>query len=141
MNDELQFSNEALRDRQDEVERLNRFMTAVLGSMNSGLAVVDADMLVLAWNSRAEELWGVRADEAVGEHLMNLDIGLPVEQLRQPIRARLSSAEAEPDEILLDAVNRRGRQLRVRVTLTHIRDHGDGGPAAMIVMDAVGAAE
>jgi two-component system CheB/CheR fusion protein len=141
MNDELQFSNEALRDRQDEVERLNQFMGAVLGSMNSGVAVVDADMQILAWNSRAEDLWGVRTDEAVGEHLMNLDIGLPVERLHQPIRAQLSDHTAEPAELLVDAVNRRGRALQVRVTLTHIRDHGETTPAAMIAMDVVGQAD
>jgi two-component system, chemotaxis family, CheB/CheR fusion protein len=139
MNDELQFSNEALRDRQDEVERLNRFMAAVLGSMNSGVAVVDTDMQILAWNSRAEDLWGVRTDEAVGEHLMNLDIGLPVEQLHQPIRTRLVDGSAEPAAVMLDAVNRRGKALRVQVTLTHIRDHGDSAPAAMLVMDVVEA--
>lgn len=140
MNDELQFSNEALRDRQDEVERLNRFMTAVLGSMNSGVAVVDADMQILAWNSRAEELWGVRTDEAVGEHLMNLDIGLPLEQLRQPIRTQFADGSAEPSVLVLDAVNRRGRALQVHVTLTHIRDHGAAAPAAMLVMDVVDGA-
>jgi two-component system CheB/CheR fusion protein len=141
MNDELQFSNEALRDRQDEVERLNRFMGAVLGSMNSGVVVVDGDMQILAWNSRAEDLWGVRTDEAVGEHLMNLDIGLPVEQLRGPIRRQLAASDGDPAELLVDAVNRRGRALQVRVTLTHIRDHGVSAPAAMLVMDVVDPAD
>jgi two-component system CheB/CheR fusion protein len=141
MNDELQFSNEALPDRQDEVERLNRFMTAVLGSMNAGVAVVDGDMQILAWNSRAEELWGVRTEEALGEHLMNLDIGLPVEQLRQPIRTQLAEPELDPTVVVLDCVNRRGKALRVQVTLTHIRDHGGSAPAAMVVMDVLDQGE
>ncbi len=137
MNDELQFSNDALRDRQDEVERLNRFMAAVLGSMNSGVAVVDSDMQILAWNTRAEDLWGVRTDEAVGEHLMNLDIGLPVEQLRQPLRSQLATPDGDPSMQVLEAVNRRGKSLQVQVTLTHIRDHGEAAPAAMLVMDVL----
>ena len=137
MNDELQFSNTALRDRQDEIERLNQFMTSVLGSMNSGIVVVGADLQIRAWNTRAEQLWGVRMDEALGQHLMNLDIGLPVEQIRQPLRAHLAEDELEPSMILLDAVNRRGRQIRVRVTLTRIHDNGDARAAAMLVMDVV----
>ena len=135
MNDELQFSNDALRDRQDEVDRLNRFMSAVLGSMNSGLAVVDSELVVLAWNSKAEDLWGVRTDEALGAHLLNLDIGLPTAELRQPLRTILADSEAAPEVVLLDAVNRRGRATRVRVTVTHIRDHGEIPPAAMLVME------
>jgi two-component system CheB/CheR fusion protein len=136
MNDELQFSNEALRDRQEEVDRLNRFMTSVLSSMNAGVAVVDADMRILAWNTRAEDLWGVRGDEAMGEHLMNLDIGLPVEQLRQPLRAQLTDDEMSPQTSLIDAVNRRGRQVKLRVTITRIVDH-EPPTSAMLVMEVV----
>jgi two-component system CheB/CheR fusion protein len=137
MNDELQFTNEALRDRQDEVDRLNDFMTSVLGSMNSGVAVVDGDMKVLAWNARAEDLWGVRADEALGEHLLNLDIGLPLDTLRQSIKAQLADDPPEPASATLTAVNRRGRTVEVRVTLTHLLDQRTTEPAAMLVMDVV----
>jgi two-component system, chemotaxis family, CheB/CheR fusion protein len=137
MNDELQFSNEALRDRQDELDRLNDFMSSVLGSMNSGVAVVDSDMRVLAWNARAEDLWGVRADEAVGSHLLNLDIGLPLDALRNPIRAQLSEEPPEPSTSLLSAVNRRGRPVEIRVTLTHLSEADSSAPAAMLVMEVV----
>jgi two-component system CheB/CheR fusion protein len=135
MNDELHYSNQALRERQDEVDRLNRFTTSVLGSMSSGVVVVDSEMTVLAWNTMAEDLWGIRTDEAVGAHLMNLDFGLPVEQLRQPIRAQLNEDGSEPRSVTLDAVNRRGRAVQVRVTLTSIHDHGFPTPAAVIVME------
>jgi two-component system CheB/CheR fusion protein len=137
MNDELQATNDSLGDRQLEVDRLNGFLGSVLGSMNSGVAVVDGDMTVLAWNNRAEDLWGVRRDEAVGEHLMNLDIGLPVEQLRQPLRAMLVDVDSVAGEVELEAVNRRGRPVRVSVTLTRIRDEALTAPAAMLVMVVV----
>jgi two-component system CheB/CheR fusion protein len=135
MNDELHYSNQALRERQDEVDRLNQFMTSVLGSLSAGVVVVDSDMTVLAWNSMAEDLWGIRTDEALGAHLMNLDIGLPVEQLRQPIRTQLSDGATGPHTVTLDAVNRRGRTLQVRITLTSLHDHGFPSSAAVIVME------
>jgi two-component system, chemotaxis family, CheB/CheR fusion protein len=135
MNDELHFTNEALRERQDEVDRLNQFSTAVMGSLSSGVVVVDSTMTVLAWNSVAEELWGIRSDEAVGAHLMNLDIGLPVEQLRQPVRAQLGAQDAEPQFLVLEAVNRRGRTVTIRVTVSSIHDHGGPNPAAVIGME------
>jgi two-component system CheB/CheR fusion protein len=141
MNDELQFSNEALRDRQEDIDRLNDFMTSVLGSMNSGVAVVDSDVRVLAWNTRAADLWGVRSDEAIGQHLLNLDIGLPLQSLRSTIRAQLGDDPPEPSTTTLDAVNRRGRALQVRVTITHLVDQRTTTPAAMLVMDVVDGAE
>jgi two-component system CheB/CheR fusion protein len=101
------------------------------------VVVVDSDMRIRAWNSRADALWGVRPEEAVGEHLMNLDIGLPVEKLRQPLRLHLSDSEKDPSTVVLDAVNRRGRSLQVRVTVTHVQDDGESRPAAMLVMDVV----
>jgi two-component system, chemotaxis family, CheB/CheR fusion protein len=135
MNDELQGSNSALRDHQEEVDRLNRFMGSVLGSMSSGVAVVDAELRVMAWNARAEDLWGLRNEEVVGEHLMNLDIGLPVERLRQVLRSQLTDAAAEPESVELEAVNRRGRRIDLRVTVTHVPRDGASPAAAMLVMD------
>jgi two-component system CheB/CheR fusion protein len=136
MNDELQFSNEALRDRQDELDRLNDFMSSVLGSMNSGVTVVDSNLKILAWNARAEDLWGVRADEAVGTPLLDLDIGLPLATFRQAIREQLGSEPPEPSSTTVKAVNRRGRAIEVKVTLTHL-DRQISSPAAMLVMDVL----
>jgi two-component system CheB/CheR fusion protein len=82
----------------------------------------------------------VRADEAVGAHLMNLDIGLPLDDLRQPLRDQLSGPGAsEPSALTLAAVNRRGRAINVRVTLTHLVDSRTTTTAAMMVMDELDA--
>jgi len=140
MNDELQLSNHALRDRQDAVERLRRFVAA-LGSTSPGVIVVDGDLQILMWNGRAEDLWGVRPNEAVGKHLINLDVGLPVEMLQQPIRAQLAAGDPDPGELVLDAVDRHGRTVQVRVTFTCIRDLGDMARATVLVMEVVGRPE
>lgn len=137
MNDELQFSNEALRERQDDLDGLNAFMTSVLGSMNLGVAVVDSDVRVLVWNARAADLWGVRSDEAVGANLLSLDIGLPLEPLRQEIRNQLTDEHPERVSVVLDAISRRGRPLQVRVTLSHILNQHEPSRAALLVMDVV----
>jgi two-component system CheB/CheR fusion protein len=137
MNDELNASNQALREHQDEVDRLNAFMVSVLESMDSGVAVVNADLQIMAWNARAADMWGVRTDEAVGDHLFNLDIGLPLEPVRQALRHTLADSGAEPEVTELEAVNRRGRKVRVRVTLTPIRGREGSNPAAMLMMDVL----
>jgi two-component system, chemotaxis family, CheB/CheR fusion protein len=137
MNDELNSSNQALREHQDEVSRLNGFMVSILESMDSGVAVIDRDLRVLAWNHRAEDLWGVRTDEAVGEHLFNLDIGLPLEGLRTAVRDQLGDSSSTPAVSVVDAVNRRGRLLQVRVTLTPVQGRPDVDAAVMLMMDVV----
>ena len=125
MNDELQSSNEELRVRTSEVGSLNRFMEAIFTSLRAGIAVVDRDLRVQVWNSRAEDLWGIRRDETVGQHLLNLDIGLPVDRLRPTVR-RLLSGSTDDDHlrVQLDAVNRRGKPIVIGVTASRLVTDG-----------------
>jgi two-component system CheB/CheR fusion protein len=133
MNDELQSSNEELRDRTAQVSDLNNFLESVLTAMQAGVAVVDTDLRVQVWNSCAEELWGMRQEEAVDQHLLNLDIGLPVEQLKPLLRQVLVEDGEAPVNVDLDAVNRRGRQVRVSVSVSPLRRAAQAS-GALIVM-------
>jgi len=74
---------------------------------------------VNAWNHKAEDLWGLRADEVTGQSFLNLDIGLPVEKLKTSIRSCLMEQDAF-EEAILDAVNRRGKPFKCRVTCSPI---------------------
>jgi two-component system CheB/CheR fusion protein len=88
--------------------------------MPEGVVVLDNELRVLAWNHRAEDLWGLRSDEVRGKHFLNLDIGLPVLELTQPIRACL--ADSANQERTVNAMNRRGKSLAVRVTCSRLQD-------------------
>lgn len=114
-NEELETMNEELRRRTDEVTQVNTFLESILTSMHVGVVVVDRDLHIRVWNLRAEDLWGLRTDEVNGQHFLNLDIGLRVEQLKQPIRACLAG-ESECTEMMLEATNRRGKAIHCKVT-------------------------
>jgi two-component system CheB/CheR fusion protein len=93
------------------------------------------------WNRRAEDLWGLRADEVIGQHFLNLDIGLPFEQLR-PLLRRALGVDATSGEVAIEAVNRRGRTVLVRVACTPLGS-SNGTPAgdgAIVVMETAGSA-
>jgi two-component system CheB/CheR fusion protein len=55
-NDELQAINDELRDRTSELDQANRFLETILTGLRAGVTVLDADMRVLVWNRRAEDL-------------------------------------------------------------------------------------
>ena len=116
-NEELQTVNEELRTRSEELNHLNAFFESVMASLSTGAVVVNHNLDVLMWNHRAEDLWGLRADEVQGKSLLNLDIGLPVAELRALVRPCLSG-EADRQTVVLDAVNRRGKPIKCRVTCT-----------------------
>lgn len=135
-NEELQTINDELRQRSDELNEVNAFLESILTSLRGGVVVLDRDLGILIWNHQSENLWGLRSDEVRGKHLLNLDIGLPVEQLKVPIRAILSG-EAESSETIVDATNRRGRKISCRVTVTPLlhTEPEQGIRGTILVMD------
>lgn len=133
-NDELQTINDTLRERSAELDQVNEFLESILTSLRAGVVVLDLQMRVLAWNRGAEELWGVRRDEAEGEHLLNLDIGLPVADLRPVVRSALTDP-VFIDEVKMTAVNRREREVVIRVVCSSLRGNGGEPGGAILVME------
>jgi two-component system, chemotaxis family, CheB/CheR fusion protein len=115
-NEQLQTINDELRVRSGEIEELNEALASILAAQPGGVVVIDRDQRVTRWNHRATELWGLRQDEVPGQHFLNLDIGLPTEDLRAGIRAVLAG-ERDQDRVTLAATNRRGKDFRCRVTM------------------------
>jgi two-component system CheB/CheR fusion protein len=115
-NEELETINDELRQRSLELNEVNAFLETILSTMGVAVVVVDRDQRVQIWNRESVDLWGVRTDEAQGQNLFGLDIGLPLDTVRGPLRRVLAGMDERAD-VELDALNRRGRTLRVSVTL------------------------
>ena len=80
-NEELQTINDELGQRTTELNQLNAFLESIWAGLDGAVTVLDADLRVLVWNHGSEDLWGVRQEEVQGQHFLNLDIGLPIDQL------------------------------------------------------------
>jgi two-component system CheB/CheR fusion protein len=144
-NEELETINDELRDRTADLNQVNDFLEAILTSLGIGVAVVDRQQRVQVWNHRAEDLWGVRQDEAVEHHLLSLDIGLPIERLAGPLRTVLGGS-SEREQAVLEAVNRRGRTIECTTTILPLvsSNSSDGNPvrgAIVLMEDAPGVDE
>ena len=133
-NEELQTVNEELRQRTEELNQSNAFLQSVLGSLRAAAIVVDRDLNVLVWNHRAEDLWGLRSEEVEGKSVLNLDIGLPVGELRAPMRACMQDG-ADYREMVLDAINRRGKPIRCRVICTPLLSMGKRRDGVIMMME------
>ena len=131
-NDELQSINDQLRISTSRLDEANSFLEAVLTSLRAGVAVVDRDLRVRIWNRRAADLWGPRSDEVVGQHFLNLDIGLPFEKLRPLLRGALGPG-GQSGDVAVDAVNRRGKPVRVWVACNPLG--GTDPDGAIITME------
>jgi len=116
-NEELETVNTELRQRTEELNRTNLFLESILASLRVAVIVLDRKLNVERWNKKAEDLWGLRADEVRGHNMLNLDIGLPVEKLKSPLRSCLSEQPRFQD-LVLDAIDRRGRRILCIVACT-----------------------
>jgi two-component system CheB/CheR fusion protein len=133
-NEELETINDELQQRTDELNGVNAFLEAVLASLAAAVVVVDRDLRITAWNDAARELWGLHSAEVHGQHLLNLDIGLPVDKLRTPIRAVLAGDDGKV--LALDAVNRRGKAIRVSTSFAPLTSNGGTVRGAIVMMEA-----
>ena len=132
-NEELETMNEELRRRSLELNDVNGFFESVLLSVRMAVIVTDQQLRVVVWNREAEDLWGLRADEVQGQHLLNLDIGFPVDRLRDPIRACLSGGSRR-ETLTAPAMNRRGRSIEAQVICTPLARE-DGIQGIVILME------
>jgi two-component system, chemotaxis family, CheB/CheR fusion protein len=132
-NEELQTINDEVRERNEQVMELNSFLESILTSLRGAVVMLDRDLQIHKWNHRAEDMWGLRAEEVLRRNFLNLDIGLPVDQLKTPVKACLAQ-EAEFLELELDGTNRRGKRIRVKVTCTQLSSATDGEPAGVILV-------
>jgi len=134
-NTELQTINTELQDRSLQLDRVNAFMELIMANLQLGVAVLDKDLRVQLWNRRAVDLWGLRAEEALGQPLLGLDIGLPLAELASPLKKCLNGSDGF-QEMTLPATNRRGKSFTCRVQCTAIGGL-DGARSVILLMEAV----
>jgi two-component system CheB/CheR fusion protein len=83
--------------------------------------VLTQDLGVQIWSPGAEEMWGLRADEAVGKSLLALDIGLPSDVIAPRLRGLLNRPGNGTSAVDLAAVNRRGKTVDLHIAASPLR--------------------
>ena len=111
--------NHELRSGSGELSRLNSYLGSILASISAGVVVLDKELGVQVWNDQAEEMWGLRSSEVRTKHFFNLDIGLPLDTLKAPIRACFNVGQKQ-EPLVIEATNRRGKAFRCKVTFAPI---------------------
>ncbi|MHB1135150.1 MAG: CheR family methyltransferase, partial [Chloroflexota bacterium] len=136
-NQELETINDELQQRTNALNRTNAYSVGVLASLGIGVAVLDRELRVQLWNRQSNDLWGLREDEVRDQHFFDLDIGLPVAELREPLLACLVGQDGRVD-MVVDAIDRRGRALRCRVRCGALLDASRQTEGIILLMDTGG---
>jgi two-component system CheB/CheR fusion protein len=136
-NEELETINDELRQRTLELNEVNTFLETILTSMGVGVAVLDRSLAVQVWNAHSSELWGLRSDEAEGQNLLSLDVGLPVEKLSGALRDVLNNGESRV-ELRVEATNRRGHPIDCRIVALPLSVDGQDVSGTILLMEELG---
>lgn len=145
-NEELETMNEELASTNDELEAANSmlgtvsktvnqdktFLESVLASTSSAIIALDGALNVKLWNYRAQDLWGLRAEEVLGCKLTTLDIGLPPKEIADHISSCIA-AGLNSDKFTIDAVNRKGKKIVIDVKITAVKQ-GTSDPVSAFVL-------
>jgi two-component system CheB/CheR fusion protein len=132
-NSELEAINTELQQRSVQLDQLNGFLQQIMANLQMGVAVLDKELRIQLWNRRAEDLWGIRSEEAIGQSLLTLDIGLPMGELAQPLRERARGQDGRLD-VRIGATNRKGRHFTCRVQASVMSGTGMG-PGVIVLME------
>jgi two-component system CheB/CheR fusion protein len=139
-NEELETTNEELRIRTGELNYANTLMESMLASLGVAVAIVDHDLRIQMWNDRAKEMWGVDSADVRGQHVLDLDIGLPVERLRDPLRKCLAGKRKSETTLQIAARDRRGKDILCSVRCAPLRGPDGTIEGAIVLMEALAAA-
>ena len=101
--------------------------------------MLDADQKVRSWNRWSENAWGLREEETVGRKFIDLDIGLPSDELEPAVQSVIAGGEAVDREV--NAVERRGRSVRCRVRVSPLLYEDRTSHGAVLFIEEIGEAE
>ena len=134
-NEELETINDELRQRTLELNEVNAFLETILVEHGVAVIVVDREQRVQIWNGQSTEDSGAcaptrrRASTCSGS-----TSACPLDGVRRRCCDVLAGREGRA-ELVLDARNRRGRDIRCRVTLVPLVAGGEAVTGAIVLME------
>jgi two-component system CheB/CheR fusion protein len=131
-NEEMESINEELRIQAEQSSSYRLYLESVLRSMNGGIIVLDQKHSIQSWNRWSENSWGLRAEEIIGTSFEALDIGLPVHLLREAMTS-VQTGQEEQREQMIEGLDRRGRRILCRVTISSLLDETGAGHGLVLV--------
>ncbi|MEM7769083.1 MAG: CheR family methyltransferase [Cyanobacteria bacterium P01_A01_bin.37] len=115
-NQELQSINQELQQCTLDLHQANGFLSSMLPNFRAGVMVLNSQCKILRWNPEAENLWGLSGKRVQDKSFFELDLGLPVNELRDPVYQCLKGS-IDQYELVLNATLPQGRSIQCRIQL------------------------
>ncbi len=131
--EQLELSAQMLRQQNIEIEERRRYMEIVLKNVSAGVITLDAKGVVTTFNTSAEEMLGLKADEILNQSYKKL-LPRPQLTLASEIMDRLDSAHDRALEIPL-RLNISGRPRSFLAYINALKDEAGRNIGIVMVID------
>jgi PAS domain S-box-containing protein len=108
---------EAEEQRRDEAKF---FLAAIVESSRDSIVTVDFDGVITTWNKAAEQLYGYRADEAIGRELVQLTLPQDLSEVLGNIEKVKHSQKVEVFDSV--RINKGGHEMHLEVSMSPVKD-------------------
>jgi PAS domain S-box-containing protein len=99
------------------------FLAAIVESSRDSIVTVDFDGVITTWNKAAEQLYGYRAGEAIGQQLVQLTFPRNLSEVLRNIENVKQSQKVEVFDSV--RINKGGHEMHLEVSMSPVKDeHG-----------------
>ena len=103
-----------------ESEEKNRLFRSLVQSSADAIIAKDLDGVILTWNSGAEQIYGYRAEEAIGRSIALI---IPPDHADEEVRLMTQLKRGDRVEhYTTERVRKDGRQIAIALTISPVRD-------------------
>ncbi len=131
--EQLELSAQMLRQQNIEIEERRRYMEIVLKNVSAGVITLDAKGVVTTFNTSAEEMLGLKADEILNQSYQKL-LPRPQLTLARQIMDQLNSTHDRALEIPL-RLNISGRPRSFLAYINALKDEANQNIGIVMVID------
>ncbi|MBI4822702.1 MAG: HAMP domain-containing protein [Nitrospirae bacterium] len=133
MVEEISEGKESLQGALTESDRRRLYLENILGNIQSGVIFLDAKGRVATINLSALNILGLSKDDVIGKDYSSILEGIDSEELKAFIKdINLFTLKAVEKEVTLSIGS---RNIILRVSLTGLRDSGEGHLGVLVVFD------
>jgi two-component system, chemotaxis family, CheB/CheR fusion protein len=120
-NEELTTLNDELKNRNEDLGQLNDDLTNLMNNLDTAVVIVDSHFNIKRFTASAQELLRLTPQD-IGHSIASIRLGIPVEDLEQPLSKVITDKESFRKEI--NAGKDRWYQTRIRPYLTEDKKIG-----------------
>ena len=115
--DRLHEISERLTDTEFQLSQANALIAAIFNGADEAIIAKDFDGIITAWNLAAEQLYGWKREEAVGQHISLI---VPRDKMEEQQEISANIREGQSTKLVTERIRKDGKKVPIRLTISPV---------------------